>query len=238
MNGLRQLNSMYDGSLAALKGGVMRKWGMLVTAFYALIVAGLLVPGAALLAGGEFSNLGEVYSEWGVWIWIGLLVSGQALLLFLSVDTSWKRVKPRAHILVSYATTALFLTLLTAAAIWSLVVVGIPDTSLFDSGTTVLGLLGFLWLFWGILFYSYYRDSSIVVTKAVSWLLKGSVLELLVVVPCHVIARRRDDCSAPMVTSLGMATGIAVMFLSFGPSVLLLYKKRLDAYSTRGPATN
>jgi len=56
----------------------------------------------------------------------------------------------------------------------------------------------------------------------------------LVAVPCHVIVRRRDDCSAPIATSFGIVTGIAVMLLSFGPSVLLLYKKRLDAYGNRG----
>jgi hypothetical protein len=54
-------------------------------------------------------------------------------------------------------------------------------------------------------------------------------------VPCHIVVRRRHDCCAPMITSFGIATGIAVMLLSFGPSVLLLYKKRLDAYRKRGP---
>jgi hypothetical protein len=79
----------------------------------------------------------------------------------------------------------------------------------------------------------YARKSTNAVTSAVSWLLKGSVLELLVAVPCHVIVRRRGDCSAPAATSFGIVTGIAVMLLSFGPSVLLLYKKRMDAYASR-----
>jgi hypothetical protein len=75
------------------------------------------------------------------------------------------------------------------------------------------------------------RNSTNVTARAISWLLKGSVLELLVAVPCHVIVRRRNDCSAPIVTSFGIVTGIAVMLLCFGPSVLFLVKKRLDAYS-------
>jgi len=90
---------------------------------------------------------------------------------------------------------------------------------------------GVAWLFWGIVFYFFLRNSSRVVTRILSWLLTGSVLELLIAVPCHVIVRRRHDCSAPAATSFGIVTGIAIMLLSFGPSVLFLYKKRLDAYA-------
>ena len=104
-------------------------------------------------------------------------------------------------------------------------------SSFFDKEINILAFWGGLWLLWGILFYFYFRNTSSVVTGIISWLLKGSVLELLIVVPCHVIVRRRHDCSAPLATSFGIATGIAIMLLSFGPSVLLLYKKRLEAYS-------
>lgn len=219
----------------------MRNWGIVVTVFYTVIVLGLLLPGAVFLAGGQFSDLREVYTQWLCWIPIGAVVSGQALLLFLAVDTSRKRLKPRAHILVSCSSTAMLLSLLVFATIFSLAVGVFGDkilnARLLNSEVKVLGWWGLLWLFWGVLFYRYFRDSSREVTRAISWLLKGSVLELLVAVPCHVVVRRRDDCSAPTVTAFGIATGIAVMLLSFGPSVLLLYKKRLDAYSTRGSAT-
>ena len=221
----------------------MRKWGIVITVFYALIVLGLLVPGAVFLVGRDFSHwhdllkgITETYQEWLVWIPIAVVLSGQALLLFLSVDASQKRLKPRAHIVVSCSVTAILLALLTSAVVLSLGYAVSSEKTMdkyFDTTAQLLGFWGFLWLLWGILFYLYARNSTELVTRAVSWLLKGSVLELLVVVPCHVIVRRRHDCSAPVVTSFGIATGIAIMLLSFGPSVLLLYKKRLDSYATR-----
>ena len=87
-----------------------------------------------------------------------------------------------------------------------------------------------LWAVWAGLFYCYYRRSPQAVARAVAWLLTGSVLELLIAVPTHVIVRRRHECTAPFVTGFGSVTGLAIMLLSFRPGVLALYKKRLDAY--------
>lgn len=216
----------------------MRKWGVLVSIIYALIVLGLLTPMAVLLAGP--SNLREfsqgilaTYREWLAWVPIVIVLGGQALLLFLSVDTSQKRLKPRSHILVSCAVSAVLTALLTFAVIGAIGVVVQGDK--FGEGAFASPFLffGIAWIFWGIVFYFFLRNSSAVVNQIVSWLLRGSILELLVAVPCHVLVRRRHDCSAPIVTSFGIVTGIAIMLLSFGPSVLLLYKKRLDAYASR-----
>jgi len=218
----------------------MRKWGTVITILYVLIVLGLLLPGAVFLAGGKSISL-AAYKEWVVWIPIVIVLVSQALLLFLSVDTSWRRLKPRAHILVSCLVTATLLALLTGAGIFSLGV-GVYGDHLGDhfslgNGANVLGCWSALWVAWAVLFYFYCRNSIETITRATSWLLKGSILELLVAVPSHVLVRRRHDCSAPMATSFGIATGIAIMVLSFGPSVLLLYKKRLDEYANRGPST-
>jgi hypothetical protein len=123
---------------------------------------------------------------------------------------------------------------LSSAVIWSLGFAIRGDNfheKFFGKPTNLLLFWGALWVIWVILFYFYFRNSSAVVTRLISWLLKGSVLELLIVVPCHIIVRRRHDCSAPIATSFGIATGVAIMLLSFGPSVLFLYKKRLDSYS-------
>jgi hypothetical protein len=227
----------------------MRKWGVVITLFYALIIVILLIPGVLLLVGGFsgsadfYTQLKQGYATWGTWIPVGILVCGQALLLFLKVDTSFKRLKPRAHILVSSAITAFFLALLTFAGMASLEVgfrgdnLGFLDRYSSEAvlGWT-LGTCAFLWLLWGIVFYRFSRDSGDPIARAVSWMLRGSVLELLIAVPSHVIVRRRHDCSAPFLTSFGITSGIAIMLLAFGPSVLLLYKKRMDAYSVRAAA--
>jgi hypothetical protein len=226
----------------------MRKWGIIISAFYALILLVLIVPGAGLLIEEKFSGWPhflqdtlDAYQKWLLWIPIGMLLVSQALLLFLSVDTSQKRLRPRANILVSCVIAGILTALLTSAVISSLGVAIRGDTWLkvldldSDSGFAahVLVAWGVLWLLWGIVFYLYLRNSLDVVTRIISWLLKSSILELLIAVPCHIIVRRRQDCSAPLATGFGIATGVAIMLLSFGPSVLFLYKKRLDAYPPR-----
>jgi hypothetical protein len=216
----------------------MRKWGIVISVFYAVIVVGLLAPAGLRLAmaGSDapfFKTLGEMYTEWLVWAAIVALIGGQAILLFLSVDTSQKRLKPRTHLAVSVVAGSMLFALLSFAAISAggAAVAGDKFFDWFwDTEMEVVWIFLAIWLVWGVLFYLYFRNSAAMTTRIVSWLLKGSVLELLIAVPCHVWVRRRGDCSAPMATSFGIVTGIAVMLLAFGPSVLLLYKKRLDGY--------
>ncbi|HEV2489562.1 MAG TPA: hypothetical protein VGT03_07125 [Candidatus Acidoferrales bacterium] len=228
----------------------MRKWGIVITAFYLLILIVFLLPTWLLLSGANQSptligNIGLSLSQWGDWILIVVLVSGQALLLLLSVDTSQKRLKPRTHIRVSIIVTTMLLGLLTFAGIFSLCV-GIRGDKFFElfpdsdaANTAILfGAWAFPWLLWSIVFYVFYRDSSEWVTRATSWLLKGSMLELIIAVVSHVIVRRRNDCSAPIATSFGIVTGIAIMLLSFGPSVLFLFKKRMDARAPHSRAVS
>ena len=105
----------------------MRKWGILISVFYALILLAFVVPGAIFLAFDKFEgwvkfvhSVTEAYGDWLLWLLIVAVLASQALLLFLSVDTSQKRLKPRSHILVSVTVGALLTALLSSAVIWSL----------------------------------------------------------------------------------------------------------------------
>jgi hypothetical protein len=226
------------------EGLVMRKWGFLITAFYVSVILFFLLPLTGFLAeydlGDSFTDSwppvdGDFFIEvWPAVIWIAVLILGQMLLLFLSVDTSFRRIQQRRHIGVSIATVALMVGMLTGVAIWS-VIVAISGDEAFDNNE-VAWSIGFLaavalsWLCWTFVFRTYKVGDSERLNKLIGWLIKGSILELLIVVPCHVIVRQRGDCSAPLVTGFGISTGIAVMLLAFGPSILYLYQKRLASY--------
>lgn len=220
----------------------MRKWGLIVTLLYLVIVLALLVPAAVFLITGTgqfLGNLRGAYGDWFIWVNIALFVSAEALLLLLTVDTSERRMKPRAHILVSATTTGVLLAVLSFAVVLSVVAArwgDHADTKLTNLVMTAMFL--FPWIIWTIIFYRMTHDANDAITRTVSWLMRGSVLELLIAVPAHVIVRRRHDCSAPVATGFGISSGIAIMLLSFGPSVLLLYKKRMEALKPKSAAAS
>ena len=224
----------------------MRRWGVIISGFYAAVVFSLLIPSSLVLfklplKQGQDFGWWDVYTSGGDWagfvIWGSILVGGQALLLILSVDTSWRRLKPRRHIAISAALTGLLMTLLVVSGVLSLMVAfneELPSREWmgWPTGYWMLIFWAASWIAWGMVFYRYCRGGSMTLERAVSWLLKGSVLELMIAVPAHVIVRSRGDCSAPMLTSWGIVTGLAIMLMCYGPGVLALYKKRIDAYGT------
>lgn len=81
------------------------------------------------------------------------------------------------------------------------------------------------WFFWAI----YFRRSTsgsnpTQVIQKVLW--RGSILELLIAVPTHIVARHRDYCCAGMMTFIGLTCGLAVMLFAFGPALYFLFIER------------
>jgi len=221
----------------------MRKWGVLITGFYAFVLLFIVDPMTGLLFDGmkeaTWLKLPWWYDEkfLTLFIWAAVLIAGQALLLFVSVDTSFRRVQPRRHIGVAIGTVALAVGLLCGMVAWAIAVaIGADDVLPESELTFAIGIwvpVAIFWAGWAYVFHRYKAGDSAKLERLVGWMIKGSVLELLIVVPCHVIVRQREDCSAPGVTAYGIATGIAVMLMAFGPSVLFLYQRRLGEYNSR-----
>jgi hypothetical protein len=199
----------------------MRKWGAIVTLAYAGILLLLVAP-----AYWSWNDIEFQYARWQFWAFILGLLGSEALLLCLSVDTSRKRIRPQRHVMATCLLIGALTGVLMIAAILSVEVALHRDSDLFPVWE-IFTLWGALWLLWSILFYLYTRGKSDYASRLTSWVLRGSVIEMLVAVVCHIVVRRRGDCCAPAVTSWGIATGFAIMLLAFGPSVLFLFEKRL-----------
>jgi len=222
----------------------MKKWGLLVTSYYVLVVLALFWPlfwnawfaiydNKQLTWYNYVRHLRDSYGEWAFALPVALVFIGQILLLFVSSDASNRRLKPRARLLLPVVLTGLFTAVIGFGACSS-VLVAIWGDKTFDHDWQLYSYLLFwplVWIVWSFIFYFKLRKVENPVSRSLSWLLKGSILEFLIAVPCHVIVRRRDDCCAPFATSLGMCTGLAIMILAFGPSVFLLYRQRLDSYA-------
>lgn len=225
----------------------MRHWGIVITGFYALVVIFLFTFGADVIIGDlpedGYGFLDVIHSVQSMWVFLLIMVCGQVLLLFLSVDTSWRRMKAQRHAKITAGLVGLMVSTLFVAVVFALGMAYSGDdfidlhwlTSLPDKleSPALFLIAAYLWIFWGLVFYKYFKRDSGVINSAVSWLIRGSVLQLLIAVPCHIIIRQREECCAPFISAYGIATGIAIMLLAFGPGALLLYRRKLDEYKRK-----
>jgi hypothetical protein len=75
--------------------GPMRKWGIVISVFYALILLGLIVPAVSLFSGRHFDNWAkffgsvcETYQVWFFWVPAGAILLSQA---FPALALNWTR---------------------------------------------------------------------------------------------------------------------------------------------------
>jgi hypothetical protein len=78
----------------------------------------------------------------------------------------------------------------------------------------VLFVLGLL-LTWG-------RDPGTVYKRTLAGLLAGSVLELVIAVPLHLMVTKRGGCFAGITSMLGVSAGILVLLWALGPALFLI----------------
>jgi hypothetical protein len=104
------------------------------------------------------------------------------------------------------------------------------------AGWAIWIALPVVWLAWLVVFGVMARstDRDRMNRRLSRTLLTGSVLELLVAIPMHLVVRGRGYCCAGMMTGMGIGVGIIVMVVALGPAVIVLFYRRYQqAYARR-----
>lgn len=225
----------------------MKRWVVLVVVLYLfallaltgpLILVGFyhsdhpvkLVNGETVGVGVTKSDVIDLYLSWEYWGFLGVMVAAQATMLLVPVSLTLQRPAKRRHVLWPVLASGLMVGLLITGTVVSLYefVKGENALWLLDKIQYALVAVISVWAVWSVVFYKIYRNSSPgdAITRQCRYLLRGSILELLVAVPTHIVARSRDYCCAGYLTFLGIAFGVSVMLFSFGPGLYFLFAER------------
>lgn len=227
----------------------MKRWAAITVLLYLATLVILTEPLYLTCFGLPYTNsLNDMLAfmrHWGYWLWIGVSAAGQILLLAVPVALGERRPRSRRHLLVPVITAAFLFALVCVSAISALAagiwgdkcdfIFGIFGDSDNRALLAVALYIGVAWTVWAVVFHQFLNSAypETLIPRLLRWLLRGSILELLVAVPSHVITRQRHDCCAPAVTFWGIATGLTVMLLSFGPGVFFLFVKRVRRLQSR-----
>ncbi len=216
----------------------MKRWPFVITLLYAITFIVLTFPAVrfVFLSAKDKTNFGMLFGSWEYWTWLTVLLVNQRALLFLPVDLSNRRPASKRSIFFQIAASAFLMSLLIAGFVLGVAEVLKGEDSFNYTGWIFFGILGLSWFLWARIFANWSRklEREDLIKKTCRSLFRGSVLQLLVVVPCHILARSRDYCCAGFGTAIGLACGLAVMLISFGPGVFFLYAdhwKRLHPHS-------
>jgi hypothetical protein len=217
----------------------MKRWALIVAALYMVILVVLTVPFSllAFIPKVGWSAFG-VYLDWPYWLWLVVMVVSQFTLLAVPVRLSGQRPVTRGPIWKTVLAGGLMaggLVMGACFAIEELVFADHPPRADWDVGNFVwLGLI--TWFIWALIFLRISRNTppADFVTQHCRALFKGSILELLIAVPSHIVARCRDYCCAGFMTFIGLTMGISVMLFAFGPAVFFLFAERWKRLHPKG----
>jgi hypothetical protein len=213
----------------------MKRWALLVAALYLLILVALTVPflhlsfpsgdGAVSLA-----EASEALVEPGYWIFVAVMVVCQLALLSVPVRVMSRRPLTRGALWPTVLVAGLMMGILVMAAFFAFDEFAYEGAGIDGDwlGWSGLAAGAATWLIWAVIFR---RAAKTVpprdlVTRQCRLLFAGSVLELLIAVPTHIVARYRDYCCAGVLTFIGLTAGISVMLFAFGPALYFLFAER------------
>ena len=209
----------------------MRKWAWVVILLYAAILSGIVVVLASLAVEDVPGDAIAVI----VVLWVAMMAACQAGLLVVPVRVHSRRPVTRRHLfwpvtvaVLSCVAMAVGMFLAALETITNASLEGKdPGQMLFYTGLVISAA----WIVWAFIFgfYTGGRQPATFMSRTTRFLIGGSILELLVAVPTHVIARAKNYCCAGWLTVWGLGLGVSVMLFAFGPGVFALFVRRYHA---------
>ena len=203
------------------------------TLYFALI----LMMFGIMVAVGTGRNSGGIVFGAGIAAAVLLAAAGVALVI-TRIGRRWQRASSRKPItrplLVSASCAAL---LFLGAASAALETFSSPKDGSEIMNAALVGV-GVVWVVWVVVFWrmSWTLDQQSWSDRAYRYVLAGSVVELLVAIPMHLVVRRRGECCAGMLTSFGIGVGMVVMAVTLGPGLFFLFARRYkQAYAKKPP---
>ena len=213
----------------------MKRWALLVAALYLLILVALTVPVLLLAFGsGGASPIDpdqavSALAEPGYWIWVIVMVACQLALLAVPVRVASRRPLTRGALWPTVLVAGLMMGVLVTAAFFAF------DEFIYRGNVgdewlawTGLGAGAATWVIWAFVFGRAAKSvpPRDLVTRQCRLLYQGSILELMIAVPTHIVARYRDYCCAGVMTFIGLTMGLSVMLFAFGPALYFLFAER------------
>ena len=185
-------------------------------ALYVTVVVTILV----LLFASEV-----IYDCWQAFLALGVFfVATQAIFLFGAGTIELCRPIKKRRLLIPVIVASLMGAILVGGLALALAELFNEEHSTwFDY--FFWAILAISWATWGFVFYVHCQrvDRYSALKKMTVGVLGGSLVELLVSVPSHIIVSRRPGCFVGMHTMLGIIAGLWVMLWAFGPGIALLF---------------
>jgi len=232
----------------------MKRWALLTVGLYVLIL--LLLAGPVLYLGfvdlddaeellvraycsgpllpvvipPDSKGFEGIFVNWSLWGGVLVMALSQVALLVVPVRIVGRRPVTTRWLIWPLLAALVMLVLLTTAMLL-VVFETVAHTKALANPTMQImasALVLAIWAIWAFIFafYTIRGGRQNFMKRLVRSLIVGSILELLVAVPAHVLARTRNYCCAGFGTFWGIASGISVMLFAFGPAVFVLFARR------------
>jgi len=222
----------------------MKNWHWIMVALYGLIILVLTLPVTLIAFYPISESLGQNVKEvamdylkdWQYWVWLAVLLLAQTALLVVPVRVTGGRPVTKKALLLPVIASALLMGGLAAGLLLAVGETIFEDALYSPMWWTALAVLILTWILWISIFHRWSKnlEPRNFIEKQCRYIFRSSILQLLVAVPTHIVARNRDYCCAGFATFVGMAFGLSIMLLSFGPAVFFLYAERWKKVRPKG----